>query len=184
MRTLVTALAVSAGLMLPALATDIDSAYTDVDLADCTILQADDFGASWACPGYRGMPVYVAEGDLRFFVSYGFYAPDKKAARQTLPPFNRMGQKIEWRVTNASGDWLPFATILRFITEKTDGEGNYTEGEILVVTKLGEEEVCHTAYIDALANVDANQMARDAADRAPDFDCEDGPETLGEWSGY
>ena len=27
------------------------SAYTDLDLADCLVLEADDFGASWSCPG-------------------------------------------------------------------------------------------------------------------------------------
>ena len=65
---------------LPAAAQQIDSSYTDVDLDDCTVVSSDDFGSTWACPGYKGIPVMIAEGDLRFFVSYGLRSTEERAA--------------------------------------------------------------------------------------------------------
>lgn len=149
------------------------SAYTDVDLAQCLIMHSDDFGSSWACPGYRGYPVRIAEGDLRFFVSYGFGAEEQPAAGETLPPFNSLGEKIEWRLRNEGGAWRPFATILRYRLDETP---DYAGGEVLVVTQLGDEPgtQCQIAWIDARANADANELAREAADAlAGDFSCGD-----------
>ena len=181
--------------LLPALATLLifalaapaqaafQSAYTDINLDECLVLNADDFGASWACPGYRGYPLYVAEGDLRFMVSYGFGAPDAPAATQTLPPFNYLGPKIEWRLSNALGGFIPVATILRYFTQ-TGTEGD-KEGQVLVVTQLGEGKTCHIAYIDALANPNANELAQHAADKAGNFDCaSDEVETIGEFKAW
>ena len=83
-------------------AAENSSVYTKVDLAACREVppDADDPLQSgvWWCDGYRGLPVYVMEGDLRFFVSYGEQAPDEPAARITLPSFNHIGDTIEWRV--------------------------------------------------------------------------------------
>lgn len=169
-------------LVQPVTAQQIESAYTDVDLDECSILHSDDFGTRWACPGYKGIPVMIAEGDLRFFVSYGFGAPDERAASQTLPPFNYLGPKIEWRLSNAEGRWKPFATILRYYTAREEGED---EGQVLVVTRLADGATCHVAYVDALANEDANSLAREAADEiAPDFDCADEPEQVGEFEAW
>lgn len=152
-----------------------ESAYTELDFGQCLVLEADDFGVRRACPGHRGYPVWVAEGDLRFFVSYGFSAPREPAAGQTPPPFNTLGPRIEWRLSNASGRWMPVATILRFMLDPAEGRA---PGEVLVVTRLGEGRTCHIAYIDARANPDANALARAAADRlAEGFDCKtDAPE--------
>ena len=71
-----------------ALAQVNQSEYTDVDLDKCTVIESDDFGSMWACNGYKGIPVMVAEGDLRMMVSYGLTSTTEKAAEQTLPPFN------------------------------------------------------------------------------------------------
>ena len=159
----------------PVQAGDIDSIYTDLDLNECSVLHADDFGVSFACPGYRGYPLWVAEGDLRMFVSYGFGAPKEKAATQTMPQFNTLGKKIEWRVENQAGVWVPFATILRWHTQV--GDGSAPDGETLVVTKLEPGNVCHVAYVDtkilATPGANANQIAREWADKVvPGFDCE------------
>lgn len=166
----------------PAAAQQVDSAYTDVDLDQCTVVSSDDFGSTWACPGYKGIPVMIAEGDLRFFVSYGLTSTTEKAAEQTLPPFNHLGEKIEWRLSNAEGGWKPFATILRYFVQREEGED---EGQILVVTRLEPGATCHVAYIDALANENANETAREAADDlARDFDCADEPEIVGEFEAW
>lgn len=161
------------------------SAYTDVDLDQCLVMHSDDFGSSWACPGYRGYPVRIAEGDLRFFVSYGFGAKEQPAAEQTLPPFNTLGPKIEWRLRSEGGAWRPFATILRYRLDAVDGGAG---GEVLVVTQLGEEPgtQCQVAWVDARANADANELARAAADElAGDFRCGDSmPRVIGKFEGF
>ena len=132
------------------------STYTDVDLDTCTVVSADDFGATWACPGYKGIPVMIGEGDLRFFVSYGLTSTTERAAEQTLPPFNHLGSRIEW--------WM---------------------GQVLVVTRLGPGATCHVAYVDAQANSNANELARKAADEtAQGFDCANEPEIIGEFSAW
>jgi len=169
-----------AGLAFPALAA-FESAYSDINLDECTILETSDFGTVWACAGHKGYPVRIAEGDLRFFVSYGFGAVDEPAAGQTPPPFNTLGPKIEWRMSNVSGAWKPVATIVRyFVDNDTD-----TEGQILVVTQLGEGQTCQMAYVDALANPDANELAREAADSmAGDHDCTVEPELVGKFKAW
>jgi hypothetical protein len=159
----------------PAAAQQIDSTYTDLDLNECTILDATEFGVTWACPGFKGYPVWIAEGDLRFFVSYGFGAPEQPAAGQTLGPFNTLGPRIEWRMSDQSGDWRPFATILRY-----DTESETYNGQALVVTRLQPGPVCQVAWIDARANPDANELARQAADTlAAGFDCSRPPLVYG-----
>ena len=152
-------------------AAENSSVYTKVDLAACREVppDADDPLQSgvWWCDGYRGLPVYVMEGDLRFFVSYGEQAPDEPAARITLPSFNHIGDTIEWRL---GPDGAAIATILRFYTDSGDGG---PEGQTLVITKLGGAgQVCHLGYVDARLNPDANAIAREVADNASaDFDC-------------
>lgn len=171
-----------AALATPALAQANISTYTDVNLDACTVVSSDDMGSTWTCPGYKGIPVMIAEGDLRFFVSYGLESKDEKAAQQTLPPFNTLGPKIEWRLGKATGELKPFATILRYYVQREEGED---EGQILVVTRIEHGATCHVAYIDALANQDANELARKTADDlAPDFDCEDEPEIVGDFEAW
>lgn len=161
------------------------SEYTDLDLDLCTVVQSDDFGSTWACNGFKGIPVMVAEGDLRMMVSYGLGSTEEKAASQTLPPFNHLGEKIEWRLSNAEGGYKPFATILRYFVQRMDpetGEELKPEGQVLVVTRIEPGATCQIAWIDALANPDANELAREAADdKAPDFDCANDPEIVGKF---
>jgi hypothetical protein len=54
------------------------------------------------------------------------------------------------------------------------------------VTKIVPGATCHIAYIDALANPDANELARKTADaKAKDFDCETGePEYVGKFEAW
>lgn len=167
-------LVLALGIMAAAAATPAfaqnESAYTGIDLAGCRAVPADpddplESGA-WLCEGYRGLPVHVEESDLRFFVSYGEGAQDEIAARTTLPPFNHIGETVEWRV---GPDGHPVATILRFFTDLGDGG---PKGQVLVVTKLGNSgQICHAGYVDARANPDANAIARHIADEAEAFDC-------------
>lgn len=159
------------------------SAYTDLKLEDCLVLDADDFGASWACPGYRGFPLMVQEGDLRFSLSYGFDADENSVGFQTLPPFNRLGDKLEWRLSNAMGRWFPIATIVRYHTAHPETGEDF--GQVLVVSQIAEGNSCHIAYVDARANDNANELARQAADKAGNFDCaNDEVEIIGAFEAY
>jgi hypothetical protein len=169
-------------LCAPAQAADVTSAYTDIDLDECLVMESDDFGTMWACPGYKGMPVYVAEGDLRFMVSFGFGADREPAAEQTLPPFNTLGPRVEWRLTNAGGAWRPFAAIVRYHLDRPEGG---PDGQVLAVIRIEPGATCHVAYVDARANADANALAQRAADeRARDFDCANEPEMVGRFAAW
>jgi hypothetical protein len=160
------------------------SAYTDLNLdRDCLVLEADDFGVSWSCPGYKGFPLMVEEGDLRFSLSYGFAPQENSAGFQTLPPFNRLGEKLEWRLSNAMGRWFPVATIVRYHTAHPETGEDF--GQVLVVSQIAEGNSCHIAYVDARANANANELAQQAADKAGDFDCaNDEVEIIGKFEAY
>ena len=134
------------------------------------VLDADDFGASWACPGYKGYPLMVAEGDLRFSSAYGFNVAKESAGRQTLPPFNYARPKLEWRLSNASGGWLPVATIVRYFT--ADPETGEDEG-----AGAGGDPVLRRAA-PAISPMSMPwpittpmSWRAQAADKAGDFDC-------------
>lgn len=168
LKPLAAAAVIVAATALPATAEE--SVYTSIALESCALqpINKDDPLESgvWRCDGYQGIPVLIAEGDLRFFVSYGFDAANQLAAQQTLPPFNTIHSTLEWRLDD---NGVPFATILRFFTDS--GDGGPAE-QILVVTTLSEGGVCHAAYVNATVNADANVMAREAADLfARNFDC-------------
>jgi hypothetical protein len=159
----------------------VKSLYTTVDLKACKRMARLRDGAAWLCSGLGGLPVYVAEGDLRQFVSVGTNAQKRRAAKQTLGPFNSIFEAgseratIEWRFDRRGDRQIPYATIVRFHTSM---EGR--KGDVLVVSKVGAEETCHVAYIDALANRDAIALARQVADRhAKSFDCHSEPRTEG-----
>ncbi len=160
---------------------------TDIDLDACTVVQSDDFGSTWACNGHKGIPVMIAEGERRMRVSYGLTSTVEPAAKQTLPPFNRLGDSIEWRLSNAAGGYKPFATILRFIVQRTDPDSGAAlpDGEVLVVTRIEPGATCQVAWVDALANADATDLALQAADEiAPGFDCEEAPRVIGTFEAW
>jgi hypothetical protein len=157
-------------MLASAQAQEISSVYTPLDLRKCkdvTPADAKEYGTIWRCEGYEGIPVRVAEGDLRIFVSFGPRAETQSAANETLPQFNTVGDKLEWRVAKAGDRFRPFATILRYKWDSDNGEGS-----TLVITKLGSDDSCHVAYLDATGNPKANEQARAIADRdAPNFIC-------------
>jgi hypothetical protein len=165
----------------PAAANPVKSLYTTVDLKVCRQVKRHRDGGAWRCEGLGGLPVYVAEGDLRQFVSVGADAQKRRAATQTLGAFNSIFEKgssratIEWRFNRRGERKLPYAIIVRFHTSR-DGRN----GDVLVVSKVSDAETCHVAYIDALANPDAIALARQIADRqAQSFDCSQEPRTEG-----
>jgi hypothetical protein len=164
-----------------AAANPVKSLYTTIQLKACKPIKRHRDGGAWLCSGLAGLPVYVAEGDLRQFLSAGQDAPKRRGATQTLGAFNSIFEKgsdratIEWRFDRRGERKIPYAFIVRFHTSR-DGRS----GDVLVVSKVSATESCHVAYIDALANQDAITLARFVADKqAKAFDCRNEPHTEG-----
>ncbi|MEM8811092.1 MAG: hypothetical protein AAGF59_00640 [Pseudomonadota bacterium] len=175
-RTLST-IVVLAGLCLPAHAGSIDSAYTKIDLDRCAVIETHELGLTWRCPGFNEIPVFVAESDLRFYVSFGETGRNEIAFTATPSGFNTINETLEWRFRADQGRRIPFATILRYFVDRGDGSGT---GQALVVTRLGVGTTCHIGYVDARAVRDANVVARRIADeQAETFDCGSEPTVVG-----
>lgn len=185
MRTALAALMVAGApfLAAPAVAQSVTSAVTKLDLDKCrhTAGKAEEDYGEWRCKGYGGIPVHVAAGDQRIYVSFGRNAKKEPAALQTLTAFNGEGDSIEWRgVRGADGTLKPFAAIMPWSTT-VSGDDEPVRGRMLVVTRLGPSGVCHVGYVDAKANDDADALARRIADdTARTFKCgSDKPQILG-----
>lgn len=158
-----------AGATMPLRAQEITSTYTDLAVDDkCVTFTADEIGANLACPGLGGYGVVFSEYDLRTSIFYGFVGPwYGEGAFETFETFNSVGDTLEWRLA----DGVPYATILRWFIEHTDPQtGNVDEanrGQILVISKVAQPgigEACIVGYVDARANEDANEIARQVAD--------------------
>jgi hypothetical protein len=166
----------SSPAMAQAQGSRIDSVYTDINFDECTVIESDEVGATSVCPGYKGYPVVIGDSDLRMFVSYGVRPLEEKAADQGFGPFNHIGNKIEWRIESDDDTFQPRATIVRWYLAGEDGTDKF---QILVVTQIKYGATCHIAYIDALANKNANELARQIADaKAGRFDCAGEPEII------
>jgi hypothetical protein len=165
------------------------SAFTDYDAKECSRKpgrDVEDYG-EWRCKGLDGIAVLVSAGDQRMTMSFGPHARDEPAARQTLQGFNDVYKaRVEWRFARVAGGAAhPFAAIVRWNTVQLDESAprpQTANGKVLVVTRLGPRGVCHVGYVDALANRDADTLARKIADEhARAFSCDaDKPIILGE----
>ena len=159
------------GLMpLSVAADEIASRYSDLDLKKCqklALFEDEGEGGEWSCPGIEDYDVRVWEGDLRSYVAFGTTAPAQCASMQTFGGFNSLGPRVEWRMK----DGKPFATILRWFTRQNTDNGDGIKQNWLVVTKLGDKDACHIAYVDT-RYAEANEVARQRADEmAAGFDC-------------
>jgi hypothetical protein len=174
-------------------AQSISSTYTDYDSKTCPHKagRAVEDNGEWRCKGLDGMAVLVSAGDQRMTMSFGSRAASEPAAGETLQGFNDVYKaRLEWRFArDPKGRIQPFAVIVRWNTFLLDESEDLTDtgrprtvrGQVLVVTRLGPRGVCHVGYVDALANRDANELARRVADEhARAFRCEaDRPIILG-----
>ena len=150
-------------------AQSVSSTYTSAAPKDCRqIGKPSDLDGSTTrvCPGKDGLVVLIAEDDLREIVSVGRnrkQAAEEPAANVWFAPFNSSESTVEWRAAGAK----PFAAIQRWhIADSTDPDrqGRPNTKALLVVTRLPPGPVCHVAYVDAIANPTANELARKAAD--------------------
>ena len=130
--------------------------------------------ATRVCRGKANWVVLVNKDDGRETVSVGHNrveAAKEPAAQASFGPFKVALPSIEWRTAGNN----PFAIIQRWRTAESDTK------PMLVVTKLPPGAVCPVAYVDAAANPNADDLARQAADQlARDFKCgTDQPKVLG-----
>jgi len=177
MRTLLLTACTLVALALPVHAGEMSSAYSKLDFKKtCKILEEVEEGGSVSmlCDGYRDYAVHFAEGDLRHSVQFGHVETGGDGIWQSFSQWNRISETIEWRLQ----DGKPVAAILRWFIENTDDAGSADPtrlGQVLVVSRVGQKadkQACVVGYVDALANKDANLLARDVADSlAQDFVC-------------
>ena len=119
----------------PAAANPVKSLYTTVELKSCKQVKRHRDGGAWRCEGLPGCPVYVAEGDLRQFVSAGADARDSAAPpRRRSGAFNTIFEKGSDRppssgasIAAASGKF-PYAIIVRFHTSQRRPQGRRAGG--------------------------------------------------------
>jgi len=160
-----------------AAAQSMGSTYTSTATKDCRQVGKPselDGSTTRICKGKDGLVVLIAEDDLREIVSVGRNrkaAAEEPAAKVWFAPFNSSETTVEWR----AADTKPFAIIQRWhIADGTDPDkqGRPTTKAMLVVTRLPPGPVCHIAYVDAIANTNANELARKTADEfARSFTC-------------
>ncbi|GAB5348563.1 hypothetical protein [Alteriqipengyuania sp. 357] len=149
------------------------SHYTPLDLATCTVTDSESEEGQWAertCPGYRGIPLFVDDGDGRFDIDAGV----RNEKFQSLGAFNDPPDTIEWRMK----DGVPFAIIYRLTDASPDDVGR----TVLMVERIGtaQRPGCTVAQVVGSAQ-GANARARELGDRtAAGFDCAAGkPEAVG-----
>ena len=155
-------------------ATATESVYTKIELeAGCVFHSEYELGASAYCAGYKGYPVHFSEGDLRQMVRFGHVAR-LDGQWESFGQFNRTGDTVEWRLRNG----VPYAAILRWYIENSNGEGavdTSVEGQVLVISTVADHDnpvSCVVGYVDARANPSANAQAREIADQfAMTFRC-------------
>jgi hypothetical protein len=155
-----------------------ESVYTDFPMQNSrckpvhpatAAVDADMGSVSEYCPGYKGYRVLYKEGDARVSVHYGHLSAQVvEHYWESFGPFNSVAEKIEWRLDDAG---VPRAAIQRFYLGNIDeAAGMPTEarkGQVLVVSKVGQPDDnsgCVVGLVDALANPDANALARQVAD--------------------
>lgn len=132
---------------------------------------------SLKCVGYKDYAFHFNAYDNRESTYFGYLSqPILDGAGETFETFNYVGDKIEWRLDERG---TPRATILRYSIQNLNPDTSEPdaahEGQVLVVSRVGQPDDmtgCVTAYVDALENKDANELARKLADeQAPGFPC-------------
>lgn len=157
---------------------EIISTYTSTAKKDCRVIPPSrsdpDQGFFHICRGMGKLIVTNSEGDLREVVSVGrtrVAAAEEPAAQTWFGPFNSTTTTIEWRHPKGGA---PFAIIQRWHLADNDDPGpdhRPRTKQMLVVTRLPPGPVCHVAYVDVKANPNANEIARQATDKARAFTC-------------
>ena len=175
MTTVVVAMAAAQGAPRPI----VVSAHSSTAAENCWPIDggkvAED-NATRVCRGKANLVVLINKVDAHETVSVGHNrveAAKEPAAQSSFGPFNTALRSVEWRIAGGN----PFAIIQRW---RNTGPGSDPK-RLLVVSRLPPGAVCPVAYVDAAANPNADELARQAADDiARDFRCgTDQPKVIG-----
>jgi hypothetical protein len=158
-----------------------DSVVTELVTDRCTVTvvetedeageplkKEDHFPTAWRCKGNGGLFVYVLYNHQREAIAFG------TARRETTSymrhgHFGSWGPSVEWRgKKDKSGQLVPAAVIApyRWDIRNGDDEKDRDVGGDLAIIRLGKSksETCVVAWVDTVANPDAMDIARKAAD--------------------
>ncbi len=160
-----------------AIAGTLESVYT-FDFQDGCFWEPEkqyEAGGEALCPGIDGYDIHFGEFDLRQRTDFG-PIDERWEFPGGFSGFNRTGSTVEWRLD----DGKPFSATLRWFVQTYDDETeDLAEAQMLVVSTVadpdkpeGQRKSCIVGIVDALANPDANLIARDIADSyAREFRC-------------
>jgi hypothetical protein len=163
---------------VPVFAQGATSRYLTFDIDKCATIERDGETGSVRlhCKHPTGYQLHLTDDDARMSVGFGPNGRKQRSIGQTLNPLNSIHNVLELRYM--PGATKPHAAIMRYHTGSSRGEEG--KGQVLVVTKLAGDDACQVAHIDAVANQDANELARQTADNVASFDCaKDEPNVVG-----
>jgi hypothetical protein len=141
------------------------SQYTSLD--DCRLLEAKPEEAGYsssACPGVGGYSLRLIDADARqnlFVTPPGGSETSLALSEAAGSGFSRLGQRIEWRGTQAAGRFIPSAMIVRYFVVEAEGGA---EVSYLLAINLGEGGPCVAAVV--APGPDQNEQAQAAVDGA------------------
>jgi hypothetical protein len=123
--------------------------------------------------------VYIAYGDQREMLAFGTRRSRTTKYMQPLG-FGAWGPTLEWRGSATSN--APLAAIARYSWNiETQAAEPISKGAVLAVVRVGRgaKDSCLVAWVDAVANIDALDLARLYADtRVASHICQEGQEPL------
>jgi hypothetical protein len=157
-----------------------ETRYTRFALAPPQCTQAAGQAEGFSCRGLAGWTLDI--GFPAFGASLAFVRGKKRMPvlmpldGRTVPVDGLASQTttVEWRGVMRKGAFEPHAAIVRvlvlgaaerqaMIESGTPAQG-VKRSQVLLVTRLGQEGSCVVAYVDAQANPNPNDLAREAAD--------------------
>lgn len=150
----------------------VENVYTDLDARRCPTIEEEHEGYSWtkACAGVGGYQLHWLMGDERESITV--VGPDGTGHplefwSTVSPAFSSVGPRAEWRLRRRGGRAEPFALIVRLNAYENPEQNKNVS--YLVVVRLRPGKVCVTDKI--APGPQANQQARDAADRSAPKPC-------------
>ena len=144
-------------------------ATTKTDETGEPLKKSEWYASEWRCEGYQGRFVYIAYDDQREGVAFG---TARAASTDYMWPsgFGAWGPSIQWRGPKGASSQAPLAAIARYSWNTPTGTGSEPPdiGADLAVISVGRgrKDTCIVAWVDALANPDAADLAAKRADEA------------------
>jgi len=167
---------IDAGALEPAFAANT-SIYTDISGSRCRTIRVDrESGSSvQSCPGVAGYKLEVEDDDARMSITVvapGGQRSELSYWQVITTAFSSLGNKAEWRITQAKGKTTPVALIVR-VNASEDPSNPQKLTSYLAVAKITAAKTCVTDKIGPSAT--ANEEARRAADTAATRPCLEAP---------